>query len=352
VSQHQDNTNSAGLSRREILRRASVGGAGVAAGLSLASGSLAVPGALAAPGAQGTQRTVIFVNHDNNPFFVPVRKGLEQFAAMANWETQFTGPAVGDTVQTVELQRQAIAAQPDAVAFTRIDTTSFDENIREAQNQGIFVILFNTQSEGYQELGVAYVGQIPQPAAETGGYQCGKFAQELTGKTEGKVIMGIIQPGHSALEARHRGYEAGIARYNEENGTSYTTEALETSTDGAKSIAAQQAKYAAEGDQIVAFAHADFGHQFTAQFIRENGLQGKFANGGFDLLPDVLTAIKNGEAQWTVGQNPFAQGWVTSALIHMKLENGYDPSDYIIGADLVTAENVDAVIEREAQFDE
>ncbi len=96
--------------------------------------------------------------------------------------------------------------------------------------------------------------------------------------------------------------------YNEENGTSYTTEALETSTDGAKSIAAQQAKCAAEGDQIVAFAHADFGHQFTAQFIRENGLQGKFANGGFDLVPGVLTAIENGEAQWTVGQNPVRAG--------------------------------------------
>ena len=43
---------------------------------------------------------------------------------------------------------------------------------------------------------------------------------------------------------------------------------------------------------------------------------------------------------------------MTSALIHMKLENGYDPSDHIIGADLITAENVDAVIEREAQFEE
>jgi len=340
-----------GLSRRDALKRAGLG-AGVAAGLGL-GGGLALPGATrGATATQGTARKVVFVNHDNNPFFVPVRKGLEQFAAMAGWETQFTGPAVGDTVQTVELQRQAIASQPDAVGFTRIDTTSFDENIREAQRQGIFVILFNTESEGYEDLGVAFVGQRHQAAAEVGGYECARNAQELTGKTEGKVVMGIIQPGHSALEARHRGYEAGIARYNEENGTSYTTEALETSTDGAKSIAAQQAKFAAEGDQIVAFAHADFGHQFTAQFIRENGLQGRFANGGFDLLPDVLTAIKSGEAQWTVGQNPFAQGWVTSALIHMNLENGYEPSDHIIGADLVTTENIDAVMEREAQFAE
>jgi len=345
-------TKSAGISRREVLKRGGAAGVGAAAGLGLAGAALVAPtGTKAAPGAQpagGTPRKIIFVNHDNNPFFVPVRIGLEQFAAQAGWEApQFTGPPVGDTVATVELQRQAIAAQPDAVGFTRIDTTSFDENIRQAQAQGIFVILFNTESEGYKELGVSYVGQVPEPAAEPGGYQAARFSQEITGRSDGKIVMGIIQPGHSALEARHRGFRAGIERYNQENGTSFTAEPLQTSTDAAQSIAAQQAKYAAESDQIVGWAHADFGQQFTAQFIRDNGLQGKFSNGGFDLLPDVLTGIESGEIQWSIGQAPFQQGWVTSALIHQALENGYQPSDYIIGADLVTAENIAQVIERE-----
>lgn len=349
MTRHLDQNQASGLSRREMLKRGGVAGAGLTLGLGAANRTLAapVPAAFARPAGQETKRKVIFVNHDNNPFFVPARNGLEQFAEMAGWETQFTGPPVGDTVATVELQRQAIASKPDAVAFTRIDTTSFDENIREAQAQGIFVILFNTESEGYKDLGVAYVGQIPELAAETGGWEAAKYSQEITGKTEGKIIMGIIQPGHSALEARHRGFRTGIDRYNQENGTTYTAEPLETSTDAAKSIAAQQAKYAAEGDNIVGWAHGDFGQQFTAQFIRDNGLQGKFSNGGFDLLPDVLNGIKDGTIQWAIGQNPFAQGWVTSALIHMNLENGYNASDYIIGADLVTAENIDAVIERE-----
>jgi hypothetical protein len=126
MTQQHDDLVRSGLSRRDALKRA-----GVAAGLGL--GGLALP--MPSRATQGTGRTVIFVNHDNNPFFVPVRRGLEQFAAMAGWETQFTGPSVGDTVQTVELQRQAIAAQPDAVGFTRIDTTSFEENIREAQTR-------------------------------------------------------------------------------------------------------------------------------------------------------------------------------------------------------------------------
>ncbi|MDP9354640.1 MAG: substrate-binding domain-containing protein [Chloroflexota bacterium] len=343
-----------GVSRRDVLKRGGALGAGMAAGLSLAGDALASggpPSRLALPRPQDTpKRKVIFVNHDNNPFFVPVRIGLETFAGMAGWETQFTGPPTGDTVATVELQRQAIAAKPDAVGFTRIDTTSFDDNIREAQQQGIFVILFNTESANYKELGVAYVGQNFQVAGRTNGLQAAQAAHEITGRTEGKIVMGTIQPGHSALEGRMAGTTEGVNEYNQKNGTKFTTESLETSTDGAKSIAAQQAKYAAEGDQIVGFAHADFGHQFTAQMIRENGLQGKLANGGFDLLEGVLQAIKAGEAQWSIGQNPYGQGWVTASLIHMQLEAGYPPFDYDTGSEVVDASNIDAVMEREAKF--
>ena len=339
------------LSRRDVLKRGGTIGAGVAAGIGFTGHAAA--GRLVLPSAQeATKRKVIFVNHDNNPFFAPVKAGLEDFAQLVGWETQFTGPATPDAPTTVELQAQAIAAKPDAVGFTRIDTTSFDDNIRQAQEQGIFVILFNTASEGYKDLGVAYIGQVHELAAETNGYEAARHAQEITGRTDGKIIMGIIQPGHSALEARHRGTTTGVNRYNQENGTTYTTEPLETSTDGPTSIARQQAKYSADGDEIVGWAHADFGHMFTAQFARDNGLQGKFSNGGFDLLDQVLEAIKSGDAQWSVSQNPYAQGWVTSALIHSQLEVGSPPSDYIIGAELVDAANIDAIIEREARWKE
>ena len=114
----RDSARSSGLSRRDVLKRGGAAGVGAAAGLGLAGATLIVPDAATAaprsqeaPAAPGTPRKVIFVNHDNNPFFVPVRIGLENFAALAGWEQpQFTGPPTGDTVATVELQRQAIAA--------------------------------------------------------------------------------------------------------------------------------------------------------------------------------------------------------------------------------------------------
>ena len=332
------------LSRREVITRSGALGIG-AAGLPFASNSLA------APRRQEGNNTVIFVTHDDNPFFVPVRAGLEQFGELAGWQTQWIGPPKHDEVATLQYQLDAIAARPAAVGFTRVNTTQFDDAIRQAQDAGIFVILYNTASEGYQDLGVAYVGQEFIPAGIVSGLNAARHAQEITGRDDGLIILGTIAPGHSALDARMEGARQGIAQYNEENGTSYTTEDLTTSTDPAEAISKLDARWAAGGDDIVGFAHADFVHWHTATWIEQAGLQGRFANGGFDLVPGVLDAIENNLAQWSIAQNPYAQGWVTSALIHMAIENGYPPFSYDTGAEVVDASNIAEVVEREAQFE-
>jgi ribose transport system substrate-binding protein len=333
------------LSRRQVFTHGGALGIGAAAGLPFGAESLA------APRRQEGNRTVIFVTHDDNPFFVPVRAGLEQFGALAGWQTQWIGPPAHDEVATLQYQLDAIAAKPAAVGFTRVNSTQFDDAIRSAQEEGIFVILYNTASEGYQELGVAYVGQEFIPAGIVSGLNAARHAQEITGRDDGIIILGTIAPGHSALDARMECARQGIAQYNEENGTSYTTEDLTTSTDGPEAIAKLDARWAAGGDDIVGFAHADFVHWHTATWIEQAGLQGRFANGGFDLVPGVLDALENGLAQWSIAQNPYAQGWVTSALIHMAIENGYPPFSYDTGAEVVDASNIAEVVEREAQFE-
>jgi ribose transport system substrate-binding protein len=333
------------LSRRNMMVRGGALGIGAAVGLPTAGRT-----ALAAPRAQEGNKKVIFVTHDDNPFFVPVRAGMEEFGSLAGWETQWIGPPKHDEVATLQYQLDAIAAKPMAVGFTRVNTAQFDDAIKQAQDEGIFVILYNTASDGYQDLGVAYVGQEFIPAGIASGLQAAKHAQELTGRTEGVIVLGTIAPGHSALDARMEGARQGIAQYNEENGTSFTTEDMTTSTDPAEAISKLDAKWAASGDDIVGFAHADFVHWHTGTWIEQAGLEGRFANGGFDLVPGVLTAIENGTAQWSIAQNPYAQGWVTSSLIHMGAEKGYPPFSYDTGAEVVDASNIEMVVEREAQF--
>jgi ribose transport system substrate-binding protein len=341
------------VSRRELLKRGGLLGVGAMAGATLLAACSEEPRSKSQPqGApkSGERRKVIFVTHDNNPFFVPVIKGLQEFGKLRGWETQFLGPPKHDVQQTVEMQANAIAAKPDAVGFTRVDTTSFDANIKRAQQQGIFVILFNTASAGHRSLGLAYVGQEFISAGQASGLQAAKHAHEITGKKDGLIVLGTIAPGHSALEQRMEGARQGIAQYNKQNGTNFTTEVLATATDQNEAIGKIDAKWQKDSNRIVGFAHADFGHWFTGIWIEDRGLKGKVANGGFDLVQGALEAIKSGTAQWSIGQNPYAQGWVTSALIDMQLEASYPPFDYDTGAEVVDASNIDAVTEREKRF--
>jgi len=74
--------------------------------------------------------------------------------------------------------------------------------------------------------------------------------------------------------------------------------------------------------------------------------------GGYDLVDHVLEGIKNGSVDFTIGQNPYAQGFLTSALIYQGLEVGYPASDIDTGAELVDATNIDKVMAREQLWKE
>jgi ribose transport system substrate-binding protein len=350
----QDEEFNSRLNRRDLLKRGGVLGLGAAAlpTLLAACEPQDGEGQNGAVAAEQTGRKVIYITHDLNPFFVPVIAGFEEFGRVRGWDTQFNGPPKHDVQATVDLQANAIAAQPDAVGFTRVDTTSFDDNIKRAQDQGIFVILFNTASAGHEDLGLAYVGQEFVPAGIVSGLQAARHAHEVTGRDEGLIVMGTIAPGHSALEQRMQGTTQGVNQYNEENGTNFETQTVATSTDQVEAISRIEAKWSKDQDRIVGWAHADFGHWFTGIWIQDRGLEGRLANGGFDLVPGVLEAIKNGTAQWSIGQNPFAQGWVSSALIDMRLEANFPAFDYDTGAEVVDSTNIDEVSKREARFAE
>ena len=303
--------------------------------------------------AQGKKRKVIFVTHDLNPFFVPAIVGLKDFGALAGWDTQFIGPVPHDMQKTVEMQYNAIAAKPDAVGFTAIDSEAFIDPIKKAQEEGIFVVLYNTRAPGVKEkTGCAYVGQDFVVAGNIAGYEICKYVVKHTGRKDGKIVMSNFAPGHFALETRNLGGSQGIERYNKENGTSFTSEALATSSNEVEAIAKFEAKWRAEQDQIVGWLSSEFTHTFIGNWAKENNLVGKFAVGGYDLLDQTLANIKDGSVDFTIGQNPYAQGFLTSALIYQGLERGYPASDIDTGAEIVDSTNIDKVIEREMLWKE
>jgi simple sugar transport system substrate-binding protein len=71
------------------------------------------------------------------------------------------------------------------------------------------------------------------------------------------------------------------------------------------------------------------------------------ALGGFDLLPTTMESIRDGNMQWTIGQDPYTQGLMPVLMAWKQLERGYPGVFYDTGAEVVDASNIAAIIERE-----
>ena len=342
------------MSRRGLLLSGSLATAGILATACSSEKEPAAPAAAAAGGsaAAGPQKgkKVIFVVHDKNPFFAPVQRGFEDFGAAMGWETQFIGPPAQDAQKTVELQASALSAKPAGVIFTRIDETSFDANIQRALSEGVKVILSNVASDGYEKLGVGFVGQHFVNAGDTCGREIAKYAKERTGRSDGLIVCGNFGPGSTALEQRIQGIKQGIEAYNKENGTTFTSEVLITSTDESKAVATIDAKYTAKKDEIVGWAMSAFDHQYVATWAKSKNLVGKFAVGGFDLIQPVLDGIKDKSIDFSLGQNPYAQGWIAAALLAEEIDPGFPAGSYDTGAEVVNTANIETVSAREARF--
>ena len=342
------------IDRRNVLRGGALtAGAALTAGLLGACTSEKVEKPSASAAAGGTLqkgRQVIFVTHEKNAFFAPVQKGFEAFGKSLGWRTQFTGPAAFDQSTVVNLMQNAINAKPDGLILTRIDTTSYDGIIKQALDAGIKVILANVASEGYQDLGVGFVGQDFIPAGATAGLQVAKFADKIHGRRDGVIVIGSIQAGNSALEQRGQGIEQGVKQYNDRNGTTFTTEALLVGVEEAAAVGTIDARYTQSPGEVAGWAGTAFECQFVATWAKSKNLVGQFANGGFDLTTPVLDGIKDKSIDYTIGQNPYAQGWVSSALLAMEISPGYPAFTYDTGAEVVTADNIEAVAAREARL--
>lgn len=334
-------------SRRNLLR---AGGtlAALGAGSTLLSACSSETTSTGETSGSQKGKKVIFVVHDKNPFFAPVQAGFEDYAKAMGWDAQFTGPPAFDVQATVDLQTNALNSKPAGVIFTRADDQAFDANIEKAKSSGIPVVLSNVAGSDFEKLGVGFVGQQFVEAGQVCGREIAKYAQERTGATSGVIVAGNFSPGNSALEQRVQGIKLGVEAANKENGTSFTVEDLVTSTDEAKAVATIDARY--RRDPVAGWAMSAFDHQFVATWATSKNLVGKFGVGGFDLVGPVLTGIADGSIDFSLGQNPYAQGWVAASMVAMEIGAGFPACVADTGAEIVDKSNIDKIQKREAAF--
>jgi len=84
--------------------------------------------------------------------------------------------------------------------------------------------------------------------------------------------------------------------------------------------------------------------------LKDRGIPaGKLVIGGFDLVPDVIAAMKEGYIQMAVDQQPYLQGYVPVMQANLMKKYKLSAYDVNTGSAIVTPDQADAIVDLSKQ---
>ncbi|MCO8271661.1 sugar ABC transporter substrate-binding protein [Actinoplanes sp. TRM 88003] len=327
--------------RRRLLKGTGLFSASLAAGALLSACS---DDKAAAAGAMGNfpetpKWKFTFVNHvTTNPFFTPTQYGMEDAAALLGIEKpQWTGSQNSIVGEMVNALNTAISAKVDGLAVAVVDKDAFRAPVDQALDAGIPVVSYNADGArgdpGTNRL--AYMGQ----GLYESGYELGKRALETV--SGGEVAGFIATPGALNIQPRIDGAQQAI----KDSGKPVTFTPVATNADVTKGLSIIDA-YAVGHPDLSGMLAVDAGSTASVgQTVKKYDMRSKSLKvaGGFDLIPESLAGVKDGNLDYTIDQQPYLQGFLpVLALYFYKVSGGLlAPSETNTGLLFVTKDNVE-----------
>ena len=237
-------------------------------------------------------------------FWDIVRKGAEEAAAKDNVDLQYLGdPDGGRQSQLIE---QAVDQGVDGIAVTLAKPDAMAGALKKAADAGIPIVSLNAGEERFRDLGAfAHFGSDESLAGEAAGERL---------KEEGieKPICVIQDQGHVGLEARCAGVKAKIP----------ATEVLYVQgTDMTQVQSTSTAKLQADrnADAIIGLGAPITMTLLQAKETADSDVQVV----SFDMNPQLVTEIQNGNVLFTVDQQPWLQGYLAVDSLWQNTRGGF-----------------------------
>lgn len=326
-------------SRRQLL---------VGAGLAAIASQVGLT--TAAKAAGGAKRRLIWVPQALGDWDTAFQVGAKDFCELAGWDYQRTGNPTYSVENHVEQVNNAIAAKADIV-LTELESPGLADAFKRGIDNGMTMVIVDQGIEDQaKKLGLGIINQDEFNAGIINGTAAATFAQKLTGKKEGVIVLGNGNPGATSIDARQNGSEAGIKKYNEANGTNFSFEAFPDGSFGelTESIQKWTAKFGEKGDTLVA-AIGTGNPTPIYQAMQEQGMKpGSIAVGSTDIPPAHQQAIADGWVQWGIDQQFYLMGFLGAAAAYGKVEGQYPYPTIKTGGELITADNLKSVGARSA----
>ncbi|MER6531470.1 sugar ABC transporter substrate-binding protein [Streptomyces sp. NPDC001508] len=308
--------------------------AAAAAGCLLVAGCSGTDGtrSSADTGRAGAARLKIaLISHGDrgDAFWDLVRKGAEAAAAKDGVELTYANDP--DPAGQAELVRDAIRDKVDGIAVTLAKPEAMKSPLDQAKAADIPVVALNSGIDAWQSAGaLEYFGQDESMA----GRAVGDKLDDLKAK---HALCVIHERGNIAVEARCAGVKKTF--------DGLTTIAYVDGTDmGAVTEAvAAQLRLDPDIDEVVTN-----GAQFAlaaVKSVKQAGSRARVAT--FDLNDDLVKAVRSGDVQFAVDQQPYLQGYLAVDALWLYRTNGNvsggGVSPVLTGPAFVTRTNVASV---------
>ncbi|MEV1286600.1 sugar ABC transporter substrate-binding protein [Micromonospora sp. NPDC049679] len=258
-----------------------------------------------AAGAGTPRMTVAFITHSapGDTFWDLVRKGAEAAAKKDNIDLQYQSDP--DGANQANLVQSAIDKKVDGIAVTLAKPEAMKANVQKASQNGVPVVALNGGIDHWKSMGVlGYFGQDEKIAGQAAG-------ERLTKDGAKKALCVIHEQGNVGHESRCDGTKSTFPNTEK----IYVTGTDMPSVQAAITSKLQQDKSI---DRVLTLG-APFA--LTAvNSVKDANSQAKIVT--FDTNKDLVTAIKSGQVQWAVDQQPYLQGYLAVDSLWLYKFNG------------------------------
>jgi simple sugar transport system substrate-binding protein len=284
---------------------------------------------------------IVVITHGqaSDPFWSVVKRGVDDAARDMRVTVEYQAPGTFDMVAMSQLIDAAVASDPDGIVVSIPDADALGDSIKAAVAAGIPVISINSGSDVAADFGVlAHVGQTEYEAGFGGGQRMAD-----AGAKNGLCVNQEV--GNVGLDLRCQGFTDAMAA------AGGTVSVL--AVDLADPVGAQNSIAAAlTADPTIdaVFTLGPTGAAPALAALEDGGMLGTMKVATFDLSPEVLEAVRDGNMLFAIDQQQYVQGYLPIVYLTLNLENLNTPGALLIptGPGFVTQDTAARVIDLSA----
>jgi ribose transport system substrate-binding protein len=280
--------------------------------------------------SSGTKDVSLVLGVVGDPFYTAMKCGATDAAKKAGVKLDITGPKEFKATLQNPILEGLVASKPDAVLVAPNDVVASANPLKRLQKNGSKVVLVDTVVND-PSIGVSRIATNNN----LGGQKAAEALKEF-GKT-GSVMVVSTDPGVSSVDARVAGFKTKAAEFGFKfaSDTQYSHDKPSVATE------IITAAITAHPDLTGVFATNLLTAQGIAAGIKKAGKAGKINVVVFDAGPEQVKALKGGEVQALIAQQPYMIGQkgieqAVAAIDGKKVESAIQ-TDLTI----VTKDNVD-----------